>query len=387
LFKASVRGLFFDGGGVKHIFIIGSKGLPAHHGGFETFVENLTAKKKNENIQYHISCLNSAEKTFKHNGANCFGINVPNWLGSAKAVIYDILALRKSIRFIKQNNFQNSVIYILASRIGLFISLHKKQLKSLGIKLLINPDGLEFKRKKYNWLIRRYWKISERYSVKNADLVVCDSREIQKYIENEYEKFKPKTKFIAYGADLAKSQISDDDLELQNWYSKNNIRPYEFYLVVGRNIPENNFDTIISEFNKSNSQKKLVIISNIKHQFKGKTIFAGALYNQELLRKIREQAFGYIHGHSVGGTNPSLLEAMASTKLNLLFDICFNREVGKNAVLYWSKEKGSLAKLIDEADKMQEQEIEDLGNLAKSRIEKEYSWEMVVGEYEELYGQ
>jgi rhamnosyltransferase len=370
---------------VNHIFIIGSKGLPAHHGGFETFVENLTAKKKNENIQYHISCLNSAEKAFKHNEAECFGINVTNWLGSAKAVIYDILALRKSIGFIKQNNFQNPVIYVLASRIGLFISLHKRQLGSLGIKLLINPDGLEFKRKKYNWLIRRYWKISEKYSVENADLVVCDSREIQKYIENEYAKFEPKTKFISYGADLAKSQISDDDLELQNWYSKNNIKPSEFYLVVGRNIPENNFGIIISEFNKSNSQKKLVIISNTKRQFKGKVIFAGALYKQELLKKIREQAFGYIHGHSVGGTNPSLLEAMASTKLNLLLDVCFNREVGENAVLYWAKEKGSLAKLIDEVDGMQIQEIEKLGNLAKGRIGDWYSWEKIVGEYEEMW--
>jgi len=373
---------------VRHVFIIGSKGLPARHGGFETFVENLTAKKKSENIRYHVSCLNSAEKSFEHNGADCFGVNVPNNLGDAKAVIYDILALKKTAEFIRRNNIQNAVIYVLASRIGLFISLYKDRLRELGIKLLINPDGLEFRRMKYNWIVRRYWKISEKYSVKNADLVVCDSREIQKYIENEYAKFKPETRFIAYGADLAKSQISDDSLELQNWYSKNNIKPGEFYLVVGRNIPENNFETIISEFSKSSSRRKLVIISNVnKRRFKGRAIFAGALYNQELLRKIREQAFGYIHGHSVGGTNPSLLEAMASTKLNMLLDVCFNREVGGNAALYWAKEKGSLAKLIDAADKMPEIEIENLGNLAKGRIEGEYSWEKIVGEYEELYEQ
>jgi rhamnosyltransferase len=372
---------------VKHIFIIGSKGLPAHHGGFETFVENLTAKKKNENIQYHVSCLNSAEKSFKYNEAECFGINVPNWLGDAKAVIYDILALKKSIGFIRQGNLQNAVIYVLASRIGLFISLYKKSLRRLSVKLLVNPDGFEFRRMKYNRLVRCYWKISEKYSVKNSDFVVCDSKEIQKYIENEYAKFTPKTKFIAYGADLAKSQISDDDLELLNWYSKNGIKPGEFYLIVGRDVPENNFETIINEFNKSNSQKKLVIISNIKYQVKGKAIFAGSLYNRELLKKIREMAFGYIHGHSVGGTNPSLLEAMASTKLNLLFDVCFNREVGGNAVLYWTKGSGSLANLIDKVDGMQRQEIEDLGNLAKGRIESEYSWEKIVGEYEEMWGE
>ena len=367
---------------MKHVFIIGSKGLPAHHGGFETFVENLTAKKKNENLHYYVSCLNSTEKSFKYNGADCFGINVPNWFGNAKAVIYDILALKKSIEFIRQNNIQNAVIYLLASRIGLFIFLFKKKLQKRGIKLLVNPDGLEFKRMKYNAFIRCYWKVSEKYSVKNVDLVICDSKEIQKYIENEYAKFKPKTKFIAYGADLAASKISDDDLELQNWYSKNNIKPSEFYLVVGRNIPENNFETIISEFDKSHSQKKLIIISNIKQQYKGKAIFAGTMYNQELLKKIREQAFAYIHGHEVGGTNPSLLEALASTKLNLLLDVCFNREVAENAALYWTKEKGNLAKLIDNAEKMQEQEIDNLEKLAKGRIESEYSWEKIVEEYE-----
>ena len=359
--------------------------MPARHGGFETFVENLTAKKKNEDIHYYVFCLNSAEKNFKYKGTDCFGINIPNWLGNAKAVIYDILALKKSTEFIKQNNIQNAVIYVLASRIGLFISLYKKKLQKIGIKLLVNPDGLEFKRMKYNAFTRYYWKISEKYSVKNADLIICDSREIQKYIETKYAKFKPNTKFIAYGADLTASQISDNNLELQNWYSKNNIKSGEFYLVVGRNIPENNFETIIREFNKSNSQKKLIIISDIKRQPKGKVIFAGTMYDQELLKKIREQAFGYIHGHSVGGTNPSLLEAMASTKLNLVFDVCFNKEVAENAALYWTKKKDNLSKLIDNADKMQEQEIENLEKLAKGRVEKEYSWEKIVEEYEEMW--
>ncbi|MDR2582695.1 MAG: DUF1972 domain-containing protein [Fibromonadaceae bacterium] len=369
-----------------YIFVIGSKGIPACHGGFETFVENLTAKKKNENICYYVSCLNSAKRNFEYNGANCFGINVPNWFGSAKAVIYDILSLRKSIKFIKQNNIKNAVIYVLASRIGLYISLHKKQLERLGVKLLINPDGLEFKRRKYNWFIRCYWKISEKYSVKNADLVICDSKCIQSYIQEEYAKYKPKTKFIAYGAYIEKSKISDDDANLQNWYKENKTSPNDYYLVVGRFVPENNFGTIAQEFNTSNSEKKLVIISNSKSRvLNGRVIFASPLYNSQLLKKIRENAFAYIHGHEVGGTNPSLLEAMASTKLNLLLDVCFNREVAENAALYWTKEKGNLAKLIDSADKMKEQEIENLENLAKGRIEKEYSWDIIAKEYEKTF--
>jgi len=157
-------------------------------------------------------------------------------------------------------------------------------------------------------------------------------------------------------------------------------------LVVGRFVPENNFGTIAREFNLSNSKKKLVIISNSKsYVLNDRVIFARALYNRELLKKIRENAFAYIHGHEVGGTNPSLLEALASTKLNLLLDVCFNREVAENAALYWTKEIGNLAKLIDNADKMQEPEIESFGNLAKDRIEKEYSWENIVGEYEKIF--
>jgi rhamnosyltransferase len=368
---------------VRHIFVIGSKGIPAHHGGFETFVENLTARKKSENICYHVSCLNPTERNFEHNGANCFGINVPNRLGSAKAVIYDTLALRKSIEFVKQNNIQNSIIYLLASRIGLFISWYKKQLESLGIKLLINPDGLEFKRKKYNWLIRRYWKISEKYSVKNANLVICDSKCIQGYIQEQYAKYNPQTKFIAYGACVKKSKILDDDTNLQDWYKENKTSQNNYYLIVGRFVPENNFKTIVREFNLSNSKKKLIIISNSKSRIlNGKIIFARSLYNSELLKKIRENAFAYIHGHEVGGTNPSLLEAMASTKLNLLLDVCFNKEVAENAALYWTKESGCLAALINKVDGFGEGEIEKLGDLAKGRIEREYSWEKVVGEYE-----
>jgi rhamnosyltransferase len=371
---------------VKHIFIIGSKGIPAHHGGFETFVENLTARKKSEDICYHVSCLNSAERNFEHNGANCFGINVPNWLGSAKAVVYDTLALRKSIEFVKQNNIQNAIIYLLASRIGLFISLYKKQLESFGIKLLINPDGLEFKRKKYNWLIRHYWKISEKYSVKNTDLVICDSKCIQSYIQEEYAKYNPKTKFIAYGACIKKSRILDNDISLQDWYKKNKISPNDYYLVVGRFVPENNFKTIVQEFNLSSSKKKLIIVSNSrKRMLNGRIIFANSLYDSELLKKIRENAFAYIHGHEVGGTNPSLLEAMASTKLNILLDVCFNREVGENAVLYWTKERGNLAALIDKADCFGEDEIEKLGKLANDRVEKEYSWDKIASNYEEEF--
>jgi len=366
----------------SHVFIIGSKGLPACHGGFETFVENLTANKKSDSIQYHIACLGLKNEEFTYNSTHCFRIKVPEWLGSARAVLYDILAVRRVFEIIKRENIQGAILYVLASRIGMFLCKNKRKLRKLGVKLLVNPDGLEFKRKKYNALVRCYWKISERFSVKSADLVVCDSKCIQNYIQKEYAKYKPETKFIAYGANTEKSTV----LNCDDWHRDNKTTPNDYYLVVGRAVPENNFGAIIREFNLSNSEKKLVIISNSKKRaLSDRVVFAGPIYDGELLKKIRENAFAYIHGHEVGGTNPSLLEAMASTKLNLLLDVCFNREVGGDVTLYWNKEKGSLARLIGEVDRMGKQEIDRFGELARGRILSEYSWEKIVGGYEGLF--
>ena len=100
---------------------------------------------------------------------------------------------------------------------------------------------------------------------------------------------------------------------------------------------------------------------------------------------IRKYAYGYFHGHEVGGTNPSLLEALGATDLNLLLNVGFNREVAEDAAVYWTKEDGNLAKLIGRADKMTEEEILELGRKAKDRIRRYYNWEQVAASYEELF--
>lgn len=149
---------------------------------------------------------------------------------------------------------------------------------------------------------------------------------------------------------------------------------------------------------KSNTNKDFVLITNVeKNKFyeelkkktnfdKDKRIkFVGTVYNQELLKKIRENAYGYLHGHEVGGTNPSLLEALASTDLNLLLDVGFNREVGMDGAFYFNKENLNLANLINKADKFLAVDVKKLGNKAKKRIEQEYSWNKIVSEYERLF--
>lgn len=382
---------------MKHVFIIGSKGIPAKYGGFETFVEKLTEGQESKEIKYHVSCLADNVKEFDHNGARCFNVKVPN-IGPAKAVYYDIAALKESIKYVRQNNIKNSIVYILACRIGPFVGYYKKKLKNLGGTLIVNPDGHEWKRAKWNKLIRQYWKVSEKYMVKHADLLVCDSKNIEKYIQEDYKQYNPQTTFIAYGADTQKSKLADNDNTLIEWYKEKDVNKKEYYLAVGRFVPENNYETMITEFMKSKTDKDFVLITNIEkskfyEHLKDKTgfdkdsriKFVGTVYNQELLKKIRENAYGYFHGHEVGGTNPSLLEALATTDLNILLDVGFNREVGEDGALYFTKKDKDLALLIDRLETYDEVAASNYGETAKSRIASKYTWEYIINKYEIIF--
>lgn len=381
---------------MRNVFIIGSKGIPAKYGGFETFVENLTKKQKNKDIKYHVACFSDKNSEFEYNGARCFNINVPN-IGSGRAVIYDILALREAIKYIKEKKIEDAIVYILACRIGPFIKYYKKILDELGATLIINPDGHEWRRAKWNNVIKKYWKISEEGMIKNADLVICDSVNIEKYIKEEYGKYNPTTTFIAYGADIQPKYENDDDSDLTKWYEEKSVKKNEYYLIVGRFVPENNYETVIKEFMKSNSKKDLVVITNVeKNKFyddlekttnfnNDKRIkFVGTVYNSKLLRKIRENAYGYFHGHEVGGTNPSLLEALATTKVNIVLSVGFNREVVKTGGLYFTKDEGNLAKIIDKLEMAPDKFRDECGERAKSRIRDYYNWDNIVSEYEKL---
>lgn len=382
---------------MKNIFIIGSKGIPANYGGFETFVDKLTSNKKSTNIKYHVSCLSNNFDEFTYNEARCFNVKVPN-LGPGKAVLYDIMALKMCLDYIDKNKVKNALIYILACRIGPFLSKYKKRASELGVKIYVNPDGHEWKRDKWNCLIRKYWKISEKLMVKNADLLICDSKNIEMYIREDYRKYNPNTTFIAYGAECKKSVIKDDDNKLLDWHRKHNISPKKYYLIVGRFVPENNYEVVITEFMKSNTNKDLVIVTNIeKNKFYNELLektkfnldkrikFVGTVYDQDLLKKIREDAYGYIHGHEVGGTNPSLLEALASTDLNLLLDVGFNKEVGEDGAVYFSKKNGDLSSLIYFLDDLSLKEIYDMGKKAKLRISENYTWSKIVNQYETIF--
>jgi len=391
---------------VQHVFIVGAKSLGAY-GGYETFVDKLTEyHQDNMNIKYHVACKENGDgcmdetlpMEFEYHNAHGFKIHVPS-IGPAQAIYYDIAALNYCCNFIKDNNIQNAIVYILACRIGPFARHFKNRIHKLGGKLFINPDGHEWKRAKWAVPIRAYWKISEKMMVKNADLIVCDSVNIEKYIQNMYAKYQPNTTFIAYGAETRKSKLVDDDANLVEWYRRWGLYPQNYYLVVGRFVPENNYETMIREFMKSDSTKDFALITNVNDKFleeleeklhfrqDSRIKFVGTVYEKELLMKIRENAYGYFHGHEVGGTNPSLLEALGSTDLNLLLDVGFNREVAEDTALYWNKEAYNLATLIETVDRMSEKERILLGRKAKMRIEKQYSWEYIASEYAGIFKQ
>lgn len=380
----------------KNIFIIGSNGIPANYGGFETFVENLTKGRIDENIKYHVACLANDNNEFEYNNARCFNVKVPN-IGAAKAEYYDLVALERTIKYIKKNKIENAIVYVLGTGVGLFIWFYKKRLHKLGAKLFVNPDGCEWKRDKWNFILKKFFKVCEKKMAKNADLLICDSVNIENYIKEEYKKYKPNTTFIAYGSNVKEEDRVNKD-ELKKWYSKNNIKPNEYYLIVGRFVPENNYETMIKEFIKSDTKKDLVIITNVqKNKFYRKLQeetnfendkrikFVGTVYNSSMLKKIREDAYCYLHGHEVGGTNPSLLEALSTTKLNLLLGVGFNKEVAKDAALYWEKDDANLSLLINKIDKISNEEIENYSKLAKDRINKDYTWEKIVKQYEDIF--
>lgn len=403
---------------VQHLFLVGAKSLGAY-GGYETFIDKLTEyHQEYPDIRYYVACKANGEGSmdetklegvtrisdlaFYYHNAYCFKILIPEWLGAAQAIYYDVMALKKCLEIIRRDQILHPVVYIMACRIGPFMWKFYQEIHRLGGKVYLNPDGHEWMRAKWSAPIRRYWKISERMMVKHSDLVICDSKNIEKYIHQCYDGkgmggSNPKTTFIAYGAETRESRLSDHDETFLNWLRERNLERNEYYLAVGRFVPENNYETMIREFMYSNTKKTFVIITNAGNGFMeqlekrlhfcadSRILFAGTVYDQELLKKIRENAYGYLHGHEVGGTNPSLLEALGSTKLNLLLDVSFNREVAEDTALYWTKKTGDLATLIERADTFRPEMIEQLGHAAKKRIKDAYSWEYICSRYAEEF--
>ena len=380
---------------MQHVFIIGSRGLPAQYGGFETFVDQLVSHQVSPDIQYHVACLSNdqAYYHFDYKGVDCFTIKAPK-LGPARVIAYDMMAINYALKVIKKQGIKKPIFYVLGNTIGAFVAPFARKIHKMGGIFYINPDGLEWKRAKWAKLIQVYLKYSEKIMTRHADLVISDNPGIESYIKEAYPWSK--TTYIAYGTDLSPTSLTSQDRKVREFYQKWQTQEKNYYLILGRFVPENNYETAIREFMTSSTKRDLVIICNQEgnpyfEELRARTgfdqdprvKFVGTVYDQDLLKYIRKEAFAYIHGHEVGGTNPGLLEALAQTDLNLVLGVSFNQTVAKDTAQYWTKETGNLAHLIDQVDSLED--VSEWGQLAKANMKHNFTWEKIVGEYEELF--
>lgn len=377
---------------MKHIFIIGSRGYHANYGGWETFVSNLVDNYNDKDTIFHISEItNDKNKDLdKINDSIIIkSIYVPN-IGGARMLLCSIKAFLYYLKYINSNHIDNAYMYILGLKLGPFLNIKKRLIKKNNIKVFINPDGLEHERSKWSYPVKKFFLLSEKWMLNNCDVIICDAKGIKKYLDVKYPKLKDKTCYIAYGTNKIDLSKVDENNILKEYSLKKN----DYILMVGRFVPENNYELVIKEFMKSNTTKKLVIISNISSSSyynevlnitncnsDKRIIFIDGIYDQIKLSVIRKNAYAYIHGHSVGGTNPSLLESLSLTDINILYDVNFNKDVGLDSCLYFNKEN-KLSKILNNLDNYNKKKM---GIECKIIIENNYTWDIIVNKYKKIF--
>lgn len=353
------------------ISIIGSRGIPARYGGFETVAEVLAdglAEYGHEVMVYSLPEFRRIP--LKNPKIRRVFIHAPQLSFLEKVFMSSVSILHSAL------SRKNRAIILLGVSGGLMMWLPRL----LGIRTVVNIDGLEWKRSRWGGVIQSALKLLERQAVKWADVVIGDSEAIVEYLLSKYQRDYV---FIPYGVDMCSYQ-SEDWLQIKD---EHGLEQNGYYLIVGRHVPENNFGMIIKGFLQSNSQRKLVIVTNLKKTEKSdheRVIFTGAIYDRPKLYAIRANAFAYIHGHSVGGTNPSLLEAISSKNVVFAYDVRYNREVLREFGYYF-KNESDLTQLI--------QSYEDNPNgihreatlkYYEGIVKRKYNWEIVVNKYEAL---
>ena len=375
----------------KHVFIIGSRGYGFNYGGWETFITNLIDNYHSDNIIFHISGIGLMESHRVINDHCYFDIFPLNRFGKMQMFFHTRKSIKYYENYIKQNKLGEGFIYVLGLKLGSYLRFHHKRLNKRGIKIMVNPDGLEWKRKKYGLLGKLYFLSAERSMLNNCDLIICDAKGIYDYIIHKYKRNKIEKKIITYGTIKYNDYFSQNEL-----HNKYNLRTDGYLLVVGRLVPENNLDFIIKEYNNSKISKKLVIVTNEtydnfltwcnskKIDLNDNIVFLGPVYNKQDIYSLRYYAYAYIHGHSVGGTNPSLLESLYTSKLVIAYNVNFNKDICKNAALYFDIKNGSLTRLLNNYKKYDGKRNE-YHRKAVDIINKEHTWEYIAKEYKDIW--
>jgi len=291
--------------------------------------------------------------------------------------------LTKSLNDAIDNEHVN-IIYLLGYVSSPFIN--KSKIKKNQITLMINPDGMEWQRRKYGLVKKLYFYLAEIRAAYIADYLVVDSKEIGFYFKKKYGR---ESIFIPYGYD-SKWKIKPFDLTSMG------IRENDYYLVIGRCVPENNLIEIIKGFSRSRTSKSLLIVTNLdRDKFSKKLIdlarndrriiLHGPIYNKGILYYLREKAFCYIHGHSVGGTNPSLVEAMGCGNIILAHKNIYNLEVLGEELGYYFSSPEELEKAIETIEKIDPRQLYIRRSKIKQRANDLYNWEYIVERYRQLF--
>lgn len=370
------------------IAIIGARGI-GNYGGFESVVSELGPGLVKRGYTVYCSCekSESEEETSEYLEVKkiYFPIKPPSnyTLRKAFEIFYDIY-------FTIKCSFFCDIVYALG--LGASISLLVPRL--LGKVSIVNVDGLEWRRSKFSLIEKFLLKIMFLMCCISSNVIIIDNNSLIEYVNKKYRK---KAVFIPYGVNTP-IFIPWDESRLTNLTTlknKCNLLPNKYWLVVARLEPENNIHIIIEGFIKSKTSMPLVIIGeftsdsykrkvhNMISNSSNNVLFLGSIYNIDILNMFRQNCFAYIHGHSVGGTNPSLLEAMAMKNIIVAHDNQFNREVGSEVILYF---KGSFD-LKDCIESIEDNYSTYLSfeSDAYERVLTHYSWEEVTIKYNTLF--
>lgn len=354
------------------IAILGTRGIPNYHGGFEQFADFFAVFLANKGID--VSVYNSSLHPYKKN--NYKGVNIitchdpEDKLGTAGQFIYDLNCIldarKRNFDIILQLGYTSSTVW--------WWLMPKKA------KIITNMDGLEWKRTKYSKKVQNFLKYAEKLGAKHSDHLISDSLGIQSYLKEKYNK---SSSYIAYGADVFENATEEI-------LAKYNLQKEDYSMLIARFEPENNLEMILDGVSKSNKKETFLVVGKheteygefLKHKYKTypQIQFVGGIYNLEELNNLRYYSRLYFHGHSVGGTNPSLLEAMASNCLICANNNEFNKGVLKENAYYFSN-SNEVTALYEQLIKTNEQSLIQNNTIA---IRQEFSWDIINNKYYDL---
>ena len=353
------------------IAILGTRGIPNYHGGFEQFTEYLSVHlvKKGHEVSVYNSHTHPYQDTSWRGVQIIHKKDPENKIGTAGQFIYDLNCIADS----RKRNFD------VILQLGYTSSSIWGWLLPKNSVILTNMDGLEWKRSKYSKFVRQFLKYAEKLAIKSSDFVIADSLGIQSYLKKKYQRGAT---YIAYGAEIFNSA----SLGVLGIY---HLSKYDYNMLIARLEPENNIELILDGVVNSGSEQPFIVIGKHETTF-GKYLkkkfetnrnirFLGGIYNQDHLNNLRHWSNLYFHGHSVGGTNPSLLEAMGSNCFIIAHDNIFNRSILENDALYFKSVAEVAAKM-----KLRKESHLNLIQNNRIKIQNQFNWNLINNKYEEL---